>query len=103
MRSELIFGAEALVSNRCQLVKVVSKATRSLHRPGARIQDTMNEVLERLSGANPDAAVKRSRQPPAAPVLHKVPHPDWDVEAPMELHGVISGQVADAAAQTVSL
>jgi hypothetical protein len=49
MRSELIFGTVAYVSNRYLLARLASKATRKLHRPNTRIQDTANEALARLS------------------------------------------------------
>jgi hypothetical protein len=55
MRSNLVFGAMIPVSNRFLLAKLLAKATREFHRPGARIQDTTNEVLERFGCANPIA------------------------------------------------
>jgi hypothetical protein len=48
MRSELIFGTVAYVSNRYLLARLASKATRKLHRPDTRIQDTANEAFARL-------------------------------------------------------
>jgi hypothetical protein len=57
MRSELVFGAIAHVSNRFLLVKLAAAATRKLHRPNTRIQGTMNDVLVRFSGAVPIAAL----------------------------------------------
>jgi hypothetical protein len=53
MRSELVFGAITQVPNRLLLVGLASKATRILHRPNSRIQETMNDVFERFSYANP--------------------------------------------------
>ena len=55
MRSDLVFGAMTHVSNRFQLTKLAAKATRKLHRPNTRIQETMNDVLIRFSQANPMA------------------------------------------------
>jgi hypothetical protein len=55
MRSELVFGAMMQVPNRLLLVKLAAKATRALHRPNSRIQETMNDVFERFSRANPIA------------------------------------------------
>jgi hypothetical protein len=55
MRSDLVFGALTHVSNRFQLTKLAAKATRQLHRPNTRIQETMNDVLIRFSQANPMA------------------------------------------------
>ena len=48
MRSKLIFGTMTKVSNRFLLVRLASKATRALHRPNSRIQETMNDVFVRL-------------------------------------------------------
>ena len=56
MRSDLVFGALAHVSNRYQLCQLASKATRKLHKPNTRLQDTTNEVLGRFRHANPLAA-----------------------------------------------
>jgi hypothetical protein len=55
MRSQLVFGAMMFVSNRFLLTKLASKATRTLHRPNSRIQETMNDVFERFSQSNPIA------------------------------------------------
>ena len=63
MRSELIFGALTHVSNRYQLCQLASKATRKLHKPNTRLQDTMNDVLVRFRETSPAA--------PASPI-----HPD---------------------------
>jgi hypothetical protein len=56
MRSELIFGALTHVSNRYQLCQLASKATRKLHKPNTRLQDTMNDVLVRFRDSDPAAA-----------------------------------------------
>jgi len=53
MRSELIFGHLTHVSNRLPLCQLASKATRKLHKPNSRLQDTTNEVLYRFRNANP--------------------------------------------------
>jgi len=55
MRSDLVFGALSHVSNRYQLCQLVSKATRKLHKPATRLQDTTNEVLVRFHTTNPGA------------------------------------------------
>ena len=52
MRSDLIFGALAHVTNRYQLCQLASKATRKFHKPNTRIQDTTNEVLNRIADAD---------------------------------------------------
>jgi hypothetical protein len=61
MRSELIFGALTHVSNRYQLCQLASKATRKLHKPNTRLQDTMNEVLLRFRESSPAAAAAAVR------------------------------------------
>jgi len=53
MRSDLVFGALSHVSNRYQLCQLASKATRKLHKPNSRLQDTTNEVLERFQHKHP--------------------------------------------------
>ncbi len=55
MRSDLIFGALAHVKNRYQLCQLASKATRKLHKPNTRLQDTTNEVLVRFHDDDPAA------------------------------------------------
>jgi hypothetical protein len=57
MRSDLIFGALTHVTNRYELCQLASKATRKLHKPNTRLQDTTNEVLDRFKDSLPmDAA-----------------------------------------------
>jgi hypothetical protein len=53
MRSDLIFGALTHVSNRYQLCQLASKATRKLHKPNTRVQDTTNDVMVRFRYQNP--------------------------------------------------
>jgi hypothetical protein len=60
MRSDLVFGALSHVSNRYQLCQLASKATRKLHKPNTRLQDTTNEVLVRFHGSNPAGSVTAS-------------------------------------------
>ena len=60
MRSELIFGARAHISNRYLLVMLASKAARKLHRPNTRIEDTANDAFARLACAEPRADVPRT-------------------------------------------
>jgi hypothetical protein len=57
MRSDLVFGALAHVSNRYQLCQLASKATRKLHKPNTRLQDTTNDVLVRFHTTNPAHAL----------------------------------------------
>lgn len=58
MRSNLVFGAMAYVSNRYLLTRLASKATRKLHRPSTRIQETANDVLVCFSRASPIAGAR---------------------------------------------
>jgi hypothetical protein len=53
MRSDLVFGALSHVSNRYQLCQLASKATRKLHKPNTRLQDTAYEVFARFQTVNP--------------------------------------------------
>ncbi len=64
MRSDLIFGALTHVTNRYELCQLASKATRKLHKPNTRLQDTTNEVLDRFKDTIPmneadDTVVKK--------------------------------------------
>lgn len=60
MRSDLIFGALAHIENRYQLCQLASKATRKLHKPNTRLQDTTNDVLVRFHESNPVASNGRT-------------------------------------------
>jgi hypothetical protein len=53
MRSDLIFGALAHVTNRYELCQLAFKATRKLHKPNTRLQDTANEVFVRFREESP--------------------------------------------------
>lgn len=53
MRSELVFGAAAHVTNRYLLTSIAAKATRVLHRPNSRLEDTSNDVFRLFGHANP--------------------------------------------------
>ncbi|MGA2049232.1 MAG: DNA-directed RNA polymerase subunit omega [Terracidiphilus sp.] len=68
MRSDLVFGALSHVSNRYQLCQLASKATRKLHKPNTRLQDTTNEVLGRFQTTNPGAAAPVAAQATTEPV-----------------------------------
>lgn len=54
MRSDKVFNSLHTLQNRYMLCQLASKATRRFHRPNTRIQDTMNEVLDRISGTERD-------------------------------------------------
>lgn len=68
MRSDLIFGALAHVKNRYQLCQLASKATRKLHKPNTRLQDTANEVFVRFRDESP---VGSAATPEASPVQQR--------------------------------
>jgi hypothetical protein len=51
-RSDLVFEALHTLRNRYMLCQLASKATRRFHRPNTRIQETMNEVLNRIGDAD---------------------------------------------------
>ena len=67
MRSDLIFGALTHVTNRYELCQLASKATRKLHKPNTRLQDTTNEVLDRFKDTIPkdEAAAPRPQCRPS--------------------------------------
>ena len=68
MRSDLIYGALAHISNRYQLCQLASKATRKLHKPNTRLQDTTNEVLVKFHQKSPMAAGSQVIAAPAEQV-----------------------------------
>jgi hypothetical protein len=49
MRSDKVFEALHTLQNRYMLCQIASKATRKFHKPNTRIQDTTNDVLNRIS------------------------------------------------------
>jgi hypothetical protein len=63
MRSELVFGAMKYVSNRYLLTRIAAKATRKLHRPYTRVEDTFNDVLVRFNQADPLANQELVQRP----------------------------------------
>jgi hypothetical protein len=67
MRSELVFGAMRHISNRFLLAKALAEATRRLHKPGTRTQDTTNDALIRFGYVNPIA------QEDAIPIVANIP------------------------------
>ena len=60
MRSELIFMAVTRESNRYRLARLAAKATRRLHWPNTRIQDTMNDALQQLARSPGIAEIEQS-------------------------------------------
>ena len=55
MPADLKFMALAHESNRYLLTQLIAKATRKLHRPNTRLQDTMNDVFEWFGCSKPGA------------------------------------------------
>ena len=51
MRSDLVFPAVKTVRNRYELCLLAAKATRRFHKPSTRIQDTMNDILNKVGAA----------------------------------------------------
>lgn len=52
MRSDLVFHALGNVSNRYTLCQLAAKASRKLHKPHTRVQNTINNTLARLAHAS---------------------------------------------------
>ena len=63
----MVFGALSNVSNRYQLCQLASKATRKLHKPNTRLQDTTNEVLVRFHSTIP-GTLPQAEKPVARPL-----------------------------------
>src|SRR5258708_22370101 len=51
MRSDRVFDALHTLRNRYMLCQLASKATRKFHKPNTRIQETMNEVLDKIASS----------------------------------------------------
>jgi len=51
MRSDRVFDALHTLRNRYMLCQLASKATRKFHRPKTRIQETMNDVFDKIADA----------------------------------------------------
>ena len=71
MRSDLVFGALSHVSNRYQLCQLASKATRKLHKPNTRLQDTTNDVLIRFRSRSSRRAAGRESDGYKQPVARR--------------------------------
>jgi hypothetical protein len=55
MRADLTFTALAYEANRYRLTRLIAKATRMLHRPNTRVQDTMNDAFKWFGCSKPGA------------------------------------------------
>ena len=51
MRSHVVLEG-VRIFGRFQLCRLAAEATRKLHKPGDRIQNTTNDALRRLAGAD---------------------------------------------------
>ena len=51
MRSDRVFDALHTLRNRYMLCQLASKATRKFHKPNTRIQETMNDVFDKIADA----------------------------------------------------
>src|ERR1017187_6754047 len=56
-RSDRVFDALHTLRNRYMLCQIASKATRKFHKPNTRIQETMNEVFERIASSERQAVL----------------------------------------------
>lgn len=63
MRSDLVFPAVRTVRNRYMLCQLASKATRKFHKPNTRVQDTMNEVLNRFAKTDKPTQIMSAPEP----------------------------------------
>ena len=61
MRSNLVFEAVHTLRNRYMLCQLASKATRRFHRPATRIQDTTNEILNKIASSDRNAVVMETK------------------------------------------
>jgi hypothetical protein len=61
-RSDLVFEALHTFRNRYMLCQLASKATRRFHRPNTRIQETMNEVLNRIGVADREQVLAEPKE-----------------------------------------
>lgn len=72
MRSDLVFGVHAQVPNRYLLGRLAAHATRKLHKPNDRIQDTVNDVLTLFRKANHMAEASVSPKPTGSQAASRV-------------------------------
>ncbi len=62
MRSDRVFEALHTLRNRYMLCQLASKATRKFHRPNTRIQETMNQVFDKIADAERHGHPERTRK-----------------------------------------
>ena len=61
-RSDRVFDALHTLRNRYMLCQLASKATRKFHKPNTRIQETMNEVLDRIASSERQSVLAEALQ-----------------------------------------
>jgi hypothetical protein len=59
MRSELVFKVLSYEPNRYQLVRLLAKGTRKMHKPNTRLPETTNRVMEQLVDLAAQATAKK--------------------------------------------
>ena len=59
MRSELVFAARQTLGNRFALCQAAAKAARIFHRAHTRVEDTTNEVLQRIAESERESLTLR--------------------------------------------
>ena len=62
MRSEMVFAAEHSLPNRYMLCRVLATATRKVHKPATRIEDTTDAILRRIANSNAGSTVAGQRR-----------------------------------------
>ena len=80
MRSELVFAAKHMVGNRFALCHAAAKGTRSFLTQRNRIQDTTNEVLQRIAESE-DEPVTLVGENDLANRKRSALSPDWASQA----------------------
>ena len=101
MRSQLIFDAAVNVANRYQLVNLIARAARALHRPGTRIQDTMNSVLVWCSETNCASDVRTNDGPVAVARRRKKRKANSLTETAPDLNRIPEGQSAETSKEAL--
>lgn len=61
MRSEAIFRAKEVLSNRYQLCQMAAKTTRRMHVASRNTQETINSAFQNIAAEAPMGAVKPPR------------------------------------------
>ena len=62
MRSDRVFDALHALRIRYLLYELASKATRKFHKPNTRMQETMNEVLDRIASSERQTVLSEPEQ-----------------------------------------